>query len=234
MTRWPLIAGSILLTSVARAENPVGIPFAGGFADSSTLPLYLPEGKLTIATKYGKLTVPLSEIARIELGFRYPEGMEPKITAAASGLGSSDFRVREQAEKDLLAWRELSIPALRKAMMSGNPEAVRRAEDLLGKLRALLLKDGPEVVEYDVIVTEGSTIRGQLETNSIKAHTKFFGETTLKLADLRTLRNTLLEPTPKPGPAVKPNPGNRLGGPIFGAQPLMPPGFAPIGPGIPR
>ncbi len=222
MMRWPLILGSILAASTARADDPAGIPFAGGFADNSTLPLYLLDGKITIATKYGKLTVPLSEVVTIELGFRYPDGMEAKITVAAGELGSADFKVREQAEKQLLTWRDLALPALRKAMMSGNPEAVRRAEDLITKIQASLPKDRQEVAEYDVIVTENSTIRGKLETGTIKANTKFFGETILKLADLRTLRNTLLEPTPKSGTAVKPKPGmpgvpgGAAGGPAFG------------------
>ena len=225
MTRWPSILASILLASSARAEEPPGIPFVGGFADSSAVPLFLPDGKLTLITKYGKLAIPLSEIVRIELGFRYPDGVEVKINAACAELGSSDFKIREQAEKQLLAWRELAPPALRKTLKGGNPEAVRRAEDLLAKLQATLPKDRLEVPEYDVIVTETSNIRGTLETSPIKANTKFFGETTLKLADLRSLRNTILDPAPKPVIAVKPKPG-------FPGQgfPGLPGGaFAPIG-----
>ena len=235
MTRWHAILASLLLTSIARTEEPksapVGLPFNGNFSDGSTVPLYVPEDKLALLTKYGKLAVPLSEIVRIDLGFRYSEGLEAKIAAAASELGATDFKEREQAEKQLLAWRELALPALRKTLKGGNPEALSRAENLLAKLQATLPKDRWEVPDYDVIVTETSTIRGTLETGSIKVTTKFFGETTLKFADLRTLRNTALDPEPKP-----PVPGRPIRNPRvnpFGGGPggAMPGGLRPLGGG---
>ena len=88
---------------------------------------------------------------------------------------------------------------------------------------------GTEEVYYwytadDVIVTETSTFRGTLEADTIQATTKFFGETKLKLADLRTLRNVILDPAPKPVVATAPVRPNRQGGivmqpPIFVAPP---------------
>ena len=199
------ILASLFAASTALGADPApaGLPFTGGFADGSALPVFLPEGKITIATKYGKLAVPLSEIVRIELGFRYPEGMEAKITTAATDLGASDFKQRDEAQKYLESRGELALPALRKTAKGGNPEAMRRAEEILAKLLAKLPKDLRDVPEYDVIVTENSSVRGSIETTGLKANTKFFGETTLKLADLRTLRNKVLDPD-KP---AKPSPG---------------------------
>ncbi len=212
MTRWHAILATIILASVARAGEPTGLPFIGGFTDSSSVPLFLPEGKLTFTTKYGKLTVPISEIVRIELGFRYPDGLEAKILVATEELGSPDYQTREQAQKQLLSWGEVALPTLKKTMMGTNAEAIRRAEEIAAKLQANLPRDRQEIHDFDVVVTETSTFRGTLEADTIQATTKFFGETKLKLADLRTLRNVILDPAPKPVVATAPVRPNRQGG----------------------
>ena len=216
------ILASLLVASAALGADstPPGLPYIGGFADGSALPVFLPEGKVTIATKYGKLSIPLSEIVRIELGFRYPEGMEAKVTAAIGDLGASEFKQRDEAQKKLEAWGELALPALRKAAKGDNPESVRRSEEILAKLLAKLPKDLRDAPEYDVIVMENSSVRGTIETTGLKANTKFFGETTLKLADLRTLRNKVLDPDKPAQPVTGRQPG---GNPEI---------FFPGGPGV--
>jgi hypothetical protein len=205
MTRWHAILASILLASVARAGEPTGLPFIGGFTDSSSVPLFLPEGKLTFVTKYGKLTVPISEI----------------VLTATEELGSPDYQKREQAQKQLLSWGEVALPTLKKTMSGTNAEATRRAEEIVTKMQANLPRDRQEVHDFDLIVTETSSFRGTLEADTIQASTKFFGETKLKLADLRTLRNVILDPAPKPAVATAPvRPGGRPGN--FNAQPVFP------------
>lgn len=165
-----------------------GARFEGKFADNSVVTLHVSDASLAVTTKYGKLNVPLDDVKRIELGFRYPEGMEAKITAATDDLASTDFKTREQAQKQLLAYGELALPAVRKAMKSTVVEASRRAEEVLKKLEDTLPKEKLELREYDVIVTATMTIKGTIETTSLKAKSKYFGETTVKLADLRELR----------------------------------------------
>ena len=220
MKLWHSILGVLLVATVARADDPVGLPFVGNFADNSNVPLFLPDGKISISTKYGKLAIPLSEIVRIEFGFRYPDGLEKKIASAIEDLGSTDYPKREAAQKQLILWGEITIPALRKAMKGTNAEAASRAEVIVNKLLASLPKDHQEIQEFDTIVTEESTVRGTLESTMIKANTKFFGPTDLKLADLRVLRNSALDHEPAPTKPVKPSrpggilpPGGAFGGP---------------------
>ena len=220
MKCWLGIACTLLVASAARADEPVGLPFVGGFADSSNVPLFLPESKITISTKYGKLAVPLSEIVRIELGFRYPEGMEKKIAAAAEELGNADYGRRETAQRQLTTWGELALPTLKKAMKTGNAEAASRAEAIVNKLLASLPRDHRETPQQDTIITEESTIRGTLETTVIKANTKFFGATDLKLADLRLLRNSALDHEPKPV-VLQPGVGNPFGPPGAGGRVII-------------
>ena len=54
----------------------------------------------------------------------------------------------------------------------------------------------------------------------IKANTKFFGATDLKLADLRLLRNSVLDHEPKPVKpvALQPGAGNPFGQPGRGGR----------------
>src|SRR5262249_32380763 len=102
------------------------------FGDGSLVKLTLLDPKLDIATRYGKLSVPLNEIRRIELGVRYPEGALQKIQDAITRLGDADYKKREAASGELLAFRELAYPHVRRAAaMPGNAEAVKRAKALL-------------------------------------------------------------------------------------------------------
>ena len=104
-------------------------------------------------------------------------------------------------------------------MKTGNAEAASRAEAIVNKLLASLPRDHRETPDQDTIITEESTIRGTLETTVIKANTKFFGATDLKLADLRLLRNSALDHEPKPLKPVPLQPGVR--------NPFGPPGAPP-------
>ena len=210
----------------ARAEEPAGTPFIGGFADNSALPLFVSEGKLAIATKYGKLDVPFADIVRVEFGFRYPPGIEAKIAAAIEKLGDADFKIREEAQKQLNSVGETALPLLKKAAKGTNPELVRRADECIIKIQTGLPRDRGEIVEYDVIVTETSVLSGKLETASITVKTKFFGEKAIALGDLRTFRHATLDPEPKVKPATLPLNPNGIFAPPGVAVP--PGGAAPL------
>src|SRR5437763_1716326 len=74
--------------------------------------------ELEIRTRYGKLLVPVSDVRRIEVGFRYPEGVERRVEQAVERLGSADFKDRDAAGTDLLRLKELAYPALKRATHS--------------------------------------------------------------------------------------------------------------------
>ena len=54
------------------------------FADGSFLFVTLVSENVEVVTKYGKLTVPLAEVTRIEFGTRLPEEVEKRLKAAAA------------------------------------------------------------------------------------------------------------------------------------------------------
>lgn len=169
--------------------KPDGPPeFELRFTDDSVVRAAFLDPVVVVRTKYGKLSVPITEIRRIDLGFRYPDGLEAKVTAAIEDLGASDFKQREAAEKALVEFRDMAIPALRRATKSPDKEVIRRAETLLKAILDKSPDERREPKDYDVIETVESTFQGQIETVAIKAKTKYFGEAPLKLAELRGFR----------------------------------------------
>lgn len=158
------------------------------FADGSAIQATLADQSVVVATKYGKLTVPLADVTRIEFGFRHPDGMRAKVDAVVEDFGSKEFAARDKASKDILTFGEFALPAVKRAMKSDSPEVVRRAQDALRKLEETLPKEVLELRDYDVVQTADGPIRGVIETTGFKAKTRYFGETTLRLADLRDLR----------------------------------------------
>src|SRR5207248_352881 len=87
--------------------------------DDSVVKVTLAEPVLVVATKYGRLTVPAADVRKVELGFRYPEGAEAKIDRAVQDLGSPSFETREAAEKTLVGFDHLAVPAARRATHPG-------------------------------------------------------------------------------------------------------------------
>ena len=158
------------------------------FADGTTVQATIADAPVVVATKYGKLTVPLADVTRIEFGFRYPDGMQVKVDAVVADLGSKEFAARDRASKDILTFGEFALPAVKRAMMNDSPEVVGRAKSAHDKLVERLSKEVLELREYDILHAADGPIRGTIETVGFKTKTKYFGETTLNLAGLRDLR----------------------------------------------
>ncbi len=166
-----------------------GMSFEIRMADETVMKVVLAEPTLTVSTKYGKLSVPANEVRRLEFGFRFPDGVEEKINKAIADLGSSEFRTREDAEQALASIGNHAIPALRRAAKSDDPEVMRRAKAVLKLVEARVANDKVELRDYDVIETAEFTIKGRLEMNTLKVRTKYFGDTTVKITDVRSFRS---------------------------------------------
>ena len=175
----------VAVPALARADEP---QFEAKFADGSVVMVTVAEASVAINTKYGKLTVPLSEIKKIDLGFRYPDGMAEKVRAAMDDLGAGDYKTREEAQKKLIGYGEYAVAAVRVGLKSSVPEVAERSAQILKKLSEKVSSEKMEAREADLVVTEELTIRGTIETVAFKAKSKYFGETMVKLADLREFR----------------------------------------------
>jgi len=131
--------------------------------DDTVMKVVLLESSVTLATKYGKLSIPASDVRRLEFGFRYPEGLEAKIDKAIGELGSSEFRTREDAEQTLAEIGQFAIPALRRALKNSDPEVVRRAQAVLKLVESKLGDSKFEPRDYDTVETAEFTVKGKLE-----------------------------------------------------------------------
>ncbi|MBI3821124.1 MAG: hypothetical protein HY289_00420, partial [Planctomycetes bacterium] len=158
------------------------------FLNGSKVRMIIQSDKLEVNTAYGKLAVPVKEIRAIEFGLHYPDGMEAKIEAAVKGLGSSDYREREKADKALQELAPYSYPAVVEASRNGELEVSKRAKDLIGKLQAKHPKKDLKASTDDKVVTNHFTIVGRILTTTMKAKTEYFGEQEVNIAKMRSMR----------------------------------------------
>jgi len=164
------------------------------FNDASNLKVRLRDEKLELVTPYGKLTIPVAEVRRIEFATRVPDEVTKKIDAAVANLAKEDFKAREAATAELLALGATAYPALLKAANSSDAEVKKRVEELLTKLREEVPEERLEIKPHDVIHTEHSKIAGRISAPSLKVSTAQFGEQQMKLSDVRSLNVPGAEP----------------------------------------
>ncbi len=157
------------------------------FADSSVIKLKLRDDKVEIATPYGKLLVPVADIQRIQFATRVSEEDAKRIPVLIGNLGSPDFPTRDAASAELLKMGEKAYPALLLALKNKDVEVVRRATELVEKIRDTVPEENLEIRPNDVIQTADSKFTGRISTASFKATTTQFGDVTVKLADVRSL-----------------------------------------------
>jgi hypothetical protein len=177
------------------AEPPkVASPSAGyvtvRLRDNSTLKMTIKDESVELATKYGKMRIPVADIVQIDFATRVPPEVARKIDAAIGNLGSKDFDARQAATAELEALREQPYHALVKAAKdSTDPEVVMRAKELIEKIRDTV---PAELLEYradDVVVTaDSSKFIGRLDGAAFKANTAAFGDVPLNFAAVRSLQ----------------------------------------------
>src|SRR5262249_52827188 len=86
--------------------------------------------------KFATLTILAGCLVALAAAQEPKPATEPdrKIEQLIEQLGSSKFRVRETAAKELLALGKRAIPALRKALQSTDPDVRLRAQLLLNQI----------------------------------------------------------------------------------------------------
>jgi hypothetical protein len=157
------------------------------FGDGSVVRMTLLQQQLDVMTRYGKLSIPLADIRRIEFGLHIPDGRGAQISSAIKQLGSDVYRDREGATRDLLQAGHWACPALQRASKSTDPETAQRASQVLKQISD---KTSPELLrlkEDDIIQTSEFTIVGRIVSPTLKAQSPHFGDVSLKLCDLRAM-----------------------------------------------
>ena len=175
-------------TKDAPVVKPVPYPVEVRFADDSSIKAALQDKTIEITTRYGKLTVPVQEIRSIDFGMRIPPDTVKLIDAAIAKLGSQNFAERETASAELLELREMAFPALQQAAHSTDAEVSKRAKEVVKVLADTVPSDKLHPPRHDTVAAVDFTIVGHIGTPTLKARTAYFGETSLKLAEVRSLR----------------------------------------------
>jgi hypothetical protein len=160
------------------------------FTDSSHLKVLLAEETIDLQTPHGKLTFPITDIVRIECAYRVPDEVALSIDKLITDLGSTDFKVRENAMAGLLEKKEKCYAALvRASRQQTDLEMRQRIEHLIERLRQDVPEERLNVRTQDFVYTADSKIAGKLLVNHFKISSAQFGQLQLKLSDIRDLRS---------------------------------------------
>jgi hypothetical protein len=206
--------------------------------DGSTLKVACLEERIELQTRYGKLLIPTADLRRIEFRSRLSSDVARKVDAAIGALASKDFREREKASAELASVGERALPALMRAAGGSDAEVGRRAREIVDKLRESLPAERLNVREEDTVWAGGSQIVGRIATESLHVQTLPFGDQSLRLADVRSLRSPgaaeegLADAAPDPGSmtAYQEQQGKTFAFKVTGRAGGMP-GAAALGPG---
>src|SRR6185437_10385980 len=93
---------------------------------------------LEVNTRYGKLTIPLTEVRRIEFGLHVPGTVDQQIHQSIKQLGSDNFKEREGATRELFQVGHWAYPSLQRASRSTDHEVAHRAATLVRELSTRL------------------------------------------------------------------------------------------------
>lgn len=172
------------------------------FGDDSVMKVVLVADVLDLATAYGKLTIPMADVKRVECGLRVTDAEEKAIAEAILDAGGTDPKKRVAARDVLVGFREKSLSAVKRAAAGAmGTEAGTFLADVEGRIKSVLPDGRAEATDRDKVVTAGSTFTGRLTTTEFKVRTYAFGEQSLKLSTVRTIRTRTADEA-EDGPVV--------------------------------
>jgi hypothetical protein len=187
------LAFSFSLSALGTAQEPAGKKDAAAkiaevrFADGSVVRMTLLQENLEVMTKYGKLTIPVTEVRRIDFGMHIPGELTEQISSSIKLLGSDVYRDREGATRDLLQAGHWACPSLQKACKSTDAETAQRALQILKQISEKTSPDLLRLKDEDAVHTNEFSLVGKIISPALRAHSPHFGDVSLKLSDLRAL-----------------------------------------------
>jgi len=159
------------------------------FANGSIVRMVVIQENLEVATKYGKLTIPIKDVRRVDFGVHLSGEVESKLDAALKKLNSPQYKLREAAVHDLVDIGELAYPTLTAvAAKSSGPEMTQRIAQAIQRIKAKVPENKLRLREDDIITTPTFTIIGKIVNPTLKAKAEYFGDLNLCISSLRTIR----------------------------------------------
>jgi hypothetical protein len=191
-------AAALLCAGVALAQEDAGKEARGSdpkneaevqFANGSTVRMAILQDKIEVLTRYGKLSIPLAEIQRIEFGVHLSADVAKQVDDAMVKLASVQFADREEGARELAGLGPSAYCALLRALKSTDQEVVRRSERILADIRSRFTEKELRSREDDIIVTPNFTIVGKIVSPALKGKSEYFGNVQLQLPQMRHLRH---------------------------------------------
>jgi hypothetical protein len=157
------------------------------FGDGSIVRMTLLQENLEVQTKYGKLTIPMQDVRRIEFGLHVPADVNKQITQSIKRLASDVYKERDLASKDLVQVGHFAYPSLQRASRSSDQEVAYRAVSVLKQISDRVPPELLKLRDEDVVTTTEFTVIGKITSPTLKANSPHFGDVSLKLSELRTM-----------------------------------------------
>ena len=157
------------------------------FVDGSKVRMAVLQQTLDIVTKYGKLTVPVRDIRKIEFGLHVSEEVAKQVEHDVQSLASNVHAEREAAGRQLVELGYRAYPAIHAALKSKDPEVARRAELLVRQVRETVPAHLLRLDANDRIDTAEFPIVGRIDSPTMKTRSLYFGEKDIKIEDLLAL-----------------------------------------------
>ena len=157
------------------------------FGDGSIVRMTVLQEDLEVLTKYGKLTIPVADVRRVDFGLHVPGDIHQQINQSIKRLASEVYKERDGASKDLVQVGHFAFPMLQKASRSGDQEVAYRAASVIKQISERVPAELLKLREEDVIHTSEFVVIGRILSPTIKAHSQHFGDVSLKLSELRTM-----------------------------------------------
>jgi hypothetical protein len=142
---------------------------------------------LDVTTRYGKLTIPISDIRNIEFGLHLPDEVAKQVETAVQRLGGNAHADREAASRELVQLGHQAYPAVQGAVKSKDPEVSRRAEEVVKRIRDKVPTHLLRLDANDRIETAVFPIVGRISSGTLKARSAYFGEKEIRISDLLTV-----------------------------------------------
>jgi hypothetical protein len=162
--------------------------------DGSKLAGELTIDRISVATEFGELEVPLIKVRSIRPGLESSPELAKQVLGTIEALGSDDYKAREQAHKDLVAMGLKVHHILEEYRNDENAERKRHVGEILKAFEELVLEQQelaeagetvePPLIKQDTVVTDDFSIVGKVSPDVFKLNSKY-GELTVNLADLK-------------------------------------------------
>ena len=208
---FPLVAIGFLWSPPVWAEDEAeSAPIAATAAalDPQMIRLHLMDGsiiagKLSVAeieleTKFGTLKVPIESIRNFTPGLGSHPELSKQVNSLIEKLGSPDYDLREQSQKELLKMGEQVRPELEKHVADGDKERRERIKAILEVLDEARDDEDASpranwLIPHDSVETTEFTAIGKIITPQFTIDSNY-GPLTVKLSDVRRGERESAEP----------------------------------------